>query len=366
MTRWPGCGREDAGCSARRCGRCTRRARIRGSSGCSSRSAGRCPGRACRSCGSGVQAFAASGKPTVAWAETFGEESGGLTSYVLATAFDEIWLQPGGGLGMLGVGVQTTFLRGALDKLGVEPQLEQRHEYKNAADQVLRSEFTPAHRESLERLTGSIFDRGGVSDRGRPPDGGKPGTRARRHRSADGRRGVRGAAGRPARLSRRGLCRVPVAGRLGRRTAVRRPLAAAPAAVVAGPEEGARRAGRGARRHHVGPEPPRAARRAGGQRLGLRRAAGRSRGRPGAFGGAADRLSRWLGRRLRHDLARSRPGPRGRQAGHRVHGRCRGVGRLLHRLPGRRDRRPAGHPDRLDRCVRRQVRGAGPAGTLSA
>ncbi len=106
----------------------------------------------------GVRAFAESGKPTVAWAETFGEESGGLTSYVLATAFDEIWLQPGGGLGMLGVGVQTTFLRGALDKLGVEPQLEQRHEYKNAADRVMRSEFTPAHRESLERLTGSIFD----------------------------------------------------------------------------------------------------------------------------------------------------------------------------------------------------------------
>ena len=106
----------------------------------------------------GVRAFAASGKPTVAWAETFGEESGGLSSYVLATAFDEIWLQPGGGLGMLGVGVQTTFLRGALDKLGVEPQLEQRYEYKNAADRVMRSEFTPAHRESLERLTGSIFD----------------------------------------------------------------------------------------------------------------------------------------------------------------------------------------------------------------
>jgi protease-4 len=106
----------------------------------------------------GVQAFGASGKPTVAWAETFGEESGGLSSYVLATAFDEIWLQPGGGLGMLGVGVQTTFLRGTLDKLGVEPQLEQRYEYKNAADLVMRREFTPAHRESLEQLTGSIFE----------------------------------------------------------------------------------------------------------------------------------------------------------------------------------------------------------------
>ena len=106
----------------------------------------------------GVQAFAASGKPTVAWAESFGEEVADTSAYTLATAFDEIWLQPGGGLGMLGVGVDTTFLRGALDKLGIEPELEQRHEYKNAADRFMRSEFTDAHREALDRLVESIYD----------------------------------------------------------------------------------------------------------------------------------------------------------------------------------------------------------------
>src|SRR5271170_7054033 len=41
----------------------------------------------------GVRAFAASGKPTVAWAETFGESSTGTVSYFLATGFGEIWLQ---------------------------------------------------------------------------------------------------------------------------------------------------------------------------------------------------------------------------------------------------------------------------------
>ena len=72
---------------------------------------------------------------------------------MLATAFDEIWLQPGGGLGMLGVGVQTTFLRGALDKLGVEPQLEQRYEYKNAADRLTSPFFTlsPHRRRAVSR-----------------------------------------------------------------------------------------------------------------------------------------------------------------------------------------------------------------------
>ena len=106
----------------------------------------------------GIGAFARSGKPTVAWAESFGEGRGNLATYALASAFDKIWLQPGGGVGPLGVGVETTFLRGALDKLGVEPQLEQRHEYKNAADRIQRTELTPAHRESLERLTGPFTD----------------------------------------------------------------------------------------------------------------------------------------------------------------------------------------------------------------
>ena len=234
----------------------------------------------------GVRAFAASGKPTVAWAETFGEESGGLSSYVLATAFDEIWLQPGGGLGMLGVGVQTTFLRGALDKLGVEPQLEQRYEYKNAADRVMRSEFTPAHRESLERAGRLDLRRGGDRDR-------RAGRRMEESqvrelvdtRTANGRRGARGAAGRPARLSRRGLRRVPVAGRTGRRTAVRRSLAAAPAAARC------RRAGRATSRwSRCAAASCRAGAVAGRlgaqarQRLGRRRAAGGRPGRPGACG----------------------------------------------------------------------------------
>ena len=105
----------------------------------------------------GVRAFAASGKPTIAWAESFGEGSGDMAAYVLATGFDTIWLQPGGGLGLLGVGVETTFVRGALDRLGIEPQFEQRYEFKNAADRFMRTEFTEAHRIALDRLAESVF-----------------------------------------------------------------------------------------------------------------------------------------------------------------------------------------------------------------
>jgi len=105
----------------------------------------------------GVAAFAASGKPTVAYAETFGEVVGGTAAYVLATTFDRIWLQPGGGVGLLGVGAETTFFGGALEKLGVQPQFEQRREYKNAVDILTRTSFTEPHREAVEQLTASLF-----------------------------------------------------------------------------------------------------------------------------------------------------------------------------------------------------------------
>ena len=118
---------------------------------------GRLPWTAMQELRLGVQAFAASGKPTVAWAESIGEGSGDMTAYVLATAFDEIWLQPGGAVGLLGVAVETTFLRGALDRLGIEPQLDQRHEFKNAADRLMRTELTEAHRIALDRLAESLY-----------------------------------------------------------------------------------------------------------------------------------------------------------------------------------------------------------------
>ena len=106
----------------------------------------------------GVEAFVATGKPALAWTESFAEGSRSMAGYVLATAFGEIWLQPGGEVGLLGVGIETTFLRGALNRLGIEPQFEQRYEYKNAADVLLRTEFTEAHREALERLAESVYN----------------------------------------------------------------------------------------------------------------------------------------------------------------------------------------------------------------
>ncbi|NED96937.1 signal peptide peptidase SppA [Phytoactinopolyspora alkaliphila] len=109
-----------------------------------------------------VAGFRRSGKPAVAWARSFGELGPGTTGYYLATAFDEIWLQPSGDVGLTGYSARAVFLREALDRAGLQPDLSQRHEYKNAADMFVRSQFSDAHREALTRIVEStgeqVFD----------------------------------------------------------------------------------------------------------------------------------------------------------------------------------------------------------------
>ncbi len=105
-----------------------------------------------------VEGFGATGRTTVAWTESFGELVSGTTGYRLAVAFDTIWMQPSGELGLTGVAGRGLFLRGLLDRLGVEPQIGQRHEYKNAADLFMRGSMSAAQREALQQLTESVLD----------------------------------------------------------------------------------------------------------------------------------------------------------------------------------------------------------------
>jgi protease-4 len=103
-----------------------------------------------------IKRFRTSGKPAWAWAETFGEFSAGNVPYYLATAFDTIYLQPSGDLGLTGLAVERMFLKGALDKLGVSLEIGARHEYKSAAEQLTEQGFTGPAREATERMAESV------------------------------------------------------------------------------------------------------------------------------------------------------------------------------------------------------------------
>jgi protease-4 len=105
---------------------------------------------------SAIAEFRRSGKATVAWAETYGEFGPGNAAYYLATAFDRIWVQPSGDVGLTGLSLEQWFYRGTLDKLGLEYEVAKRHEYKNAADRLTEHGFTGPAREALEQLATSL------------------------------------------------------------------------------------------------------------------------------------------------------------------------------------------------------------------
>ena len=105
-----------------------------------------------------VSGFRESGKLAVAWAETFGEFTHGNVPYYLATAFDRIYLQPSGTLGLTGIAVEQLFLHDALAKIGVAFESAKRYEYKSAADNLTERGFTPPAREASERLAASVAE----------------------------------------------------------------------------------------------------------------------------------------------------------------------------------------------------------------
>ncbi len=98
-----------------------------------------------------IVAFTAA-KPSLAWAETYP----GTLSYYLASAFGEIWMQPGGSVGLIGFASNATFLRDALDKAGIEAQFVARGEYKSAVNRFTEHGFTEAHREAVTRMLDSV------------------------------------------------------------------------------------------------------------------------------------------------------------------------------------------------------------------
>lgn len=103
-----------------------------------------------------VQRFRAAGKPAVVYADTFGELTAGNEPYYLATAFDEINLQPVGLVGLTGLAVEVPHLRNLLAQLGIRLEVSRRAEYKTVLESFTEAELTPANREMLEALLDTL------------------------------------------------------------------------------------------------------------------------------------------------------------------------------------------------------------------
>lgn len=101
--------------------------------------------------------FRAKKKFAVAYSETFGEFAPGNGAYYVATAFDQIYLQPSGDVGLTGLMIETQFMKGTLDKLGVKFHGDHRYEYKNALNIYTETKYTAAHKEANSKVMNSWF-----------------------------------------------------------------------------------------------------------------------------------------------------------------------------------------------------------------
>jgi protease-4 len=97
--------------------------------------------------------FKSSGKPVIAFLE-----AGSTGDYFIATAASRIVLMPAGQLDLTGLASYELFFRGALDKIGVFPDLLHIGDYKSASNTFTERDFTPAHREMTESLNRDWYD----------------------------------------------------------------------------------------------------------------------------------------------------------------------------------------------------------------
>lgn len=105
-----------------------------------------------------IAEFETSGKPTFLFSETVGESVSAMSSYYLASAFDTIWVQPSGTVGVAGIGTEEMFFKDFLDRFGVKATFLQRKEYKSAGEALTNSSMSPANREATQALLGSWFN----------------------------------------------------------------------------------------------------------------------------------------------------------------------------------------------------------------
>lgn len=102
-----------------------------------------------------LERFKESGKFVVAYDDMYTQ-----SEYYLATAADQIILQPEGSLEWNGVGMSLTFFKGLMDKLDVKIEVFRPTEckYKSAVEPYIRTNMSAENREQMELITNSMWN----------------------------------------------------------------------------------------------------------------------------------------------------------------------------------------------------------------
>lgn len=97
--------------------------------------------------------FKKSGKFVIAYADYYTQPA-----YYLATAANKIYLNPAGKLLFLGLKSQITFIKGTLDKLGLEPEIIRHGKFKSAVEPLMMDKMSKENREQVMVYISSIWN----------------------------------------------------------------------------------------------------------------------------------------------------------------------------------------------------------------
>jgi protease-4 len=100
-----------------------------------------------------VRRLRASGKPVLAYAAAYGDDS-----YLVASAASEVWLDPLGAVAIAGPGGNNLYYKGLLDKLGITANVYRVGTYKAAVEPYTRSDMSPEAKENAQALGGAMLE----------------------------------------------------------------------------------------------------------------------------------------------------------------------------------------------------------------
>jgi protease-4 len=101
--------------------------------------------------------FRAAGKPILAHAQGLYADGTVVSTYELAAASGDIWMQPASSFQVTGFAHEDLFFKRFFDQHGVVPDFQQRYEFKNAVNPFLYDDYTPAHRMAELGWMGSVY-----------------------------------------------------------------------------------------------------------------------------------------------------------------------------------------------------------------
>lgn len=102
---------------------------------------------------SAILDFKATGKKVICFAENMSNKE-----YYLASACDEIVLVPAGYVWLTGLKAEVTFIKGTLDKLGMEAEIEAVGKYKSAREPLTRENMSEAYREVINSTLDDLYE----------------------------------------------------------------------------------------------------------------------------------------------------------------------------------------------------------------